>query len=332
MDSKIKEAFGQIYADDQLKERTKLYIAQEMEKRQKHHLTFQWKMAYAIAICFVVCFAFVGGYHLYFTPTSIISIDVNPSIELSINRFNKVIKVQGYNEDGVNFAESLDVLHKNYHQAVDEILESDTITDCLSRDQLLSVAVVEIDDIQGEAILEYVSECTAHQENTICYGMNSDEASLAHSLGLSYGKYKVYAEIQEYDAELTPEQANQMTMRELRDLLDKLQSGNDSASSSPKETDSQRGSGNGNGSGNGSGSGNGNGNGNGSGNSSGNGNGSGNGSGNAGNNMNAGNGIGNGGNGTGSGNGMGAGNGKGSGSGNGRGKGAGNGMGNGSCG
>lgn len=316
MNRNIQEAFDSIHADDHLKTATKAFIAQEMEKRQKKHLSFQWKFAYAIAACFVIFLAAFGGYRLYFTPTSIISIDINPSIELNINRFNKVIAVNGYNQDGVDFAQTLDVLYQDYESAVNEILESDTITECLSRDELLSVAVVEIDDTQGDAILDYVSQCTAGQENTYCYGVNSDEVALAHSLGLSYGKYKVYAEIQEYTSELTPEQANEMTMRQLRDLLAQLQSNGEDSSTS--QDDHLQQGGNGNGSGQGQGTGNGNGAGNGS--HSQNGTGSGNGSG-AGNNVGTGSG-------SGQGNGAGTGTGKGQGNGNGKGQGNGTGSGN----
>lgn len=300
----IREAFDSIHADETLKDNTRRFVLEELEKRQKKQRSLGWKMAYAVAACLVVCLALVGGHHLYFSPTSIISIDVNPSIELSVNRFDKVVAVDGYNEDGVAFAETLDVLYQDYQDAVEEILESDTITQCLAREELLSVAVVEIDEVQGEAILEYVSQCTAHQENTYCYGVTSDEVEEAHSLGLSYGKYKVYAEITQYTTQLSPEEANNMTMRQLRDYLEQLQ-GEEETSSGSEESSSHQG--NGNGQGAGKGQGNGAGNGQGLGMGQGNGQGSG---------MGQGNGAGNG-----QGSGMGQGTGTGNGSGNGQGSG-----------
>ena len=157
---------------------------------------------------------------------------------MSVNRFDKVVAVEGLNEDGVTFAETLDVLYHDYQEAVEEIMASDTIADCLAREELLSVAVVEIDQIQGEAILEYVSQCTAQKENTYCCGVTPDEVKEAHSLGLSYGKYKVFAEISEYTTELSPEEANNMTMRQLREYLAQLQK---------QEETSQPGNGNGSG-------------------------------------------------------------------------------------
>lgn len=254
----IREAFDSIHAEETLKDNTRRFVMEELEKRQKKQRSIGWKMAYAVAACLVVCLALVGGYHLYFSPTTIISIDVNPSIELSVNRFDKVVAVDGWNEDGTAFAETLDVMYQDYQDAVEEILESDTITQCLARDELLSVAVVEIDETQGEAVLEYVSQCTAQQENTYCYGVTSDEVEEAHSLGLSYGKYKVYEEIAQYTTQLSPEEANNMTMRQLRDYLAQLQ-GQEESSSGPEGNSSHPGNGTGQGAGNGQGNGAGNG-------------------------------------------------------------------------
>ena len=41
-----------------------------------------------------------GKRWLYFTPIAEISIDINPSIELRVNRFDQVISVDGLNGDG----------------------------------------------------------------------------------------------------------------------------------------------------------------------------------------------------------------------------------------
>lgn len=71
-------------------------------------------------------------------------------------------------------------------------------------------------------------------------------------MGLSYGKYEIYAQIAAYDLDFTPEEANKMTMRELRDLLASLQAENPDVTPPPvDETGSGCGNGNGHGHGNG---------------------------------------------------------------------------------
>ena len=106
----IRGAFDAVHAGEDLKDMTRQFVLKELQRKQKKPRPKIWRMACAAAACLVVCLALAGGYRLYFSPTSIISIDINPSIELSVNRFDKVVAVEGLNEDGVTFAETLDVL------------------------------------------------------------------------------------------------------------------------------------------------------------------------------------------------------------------------------
>lgn len=93
------------------------------------------------------------GKYLYFTPTAVISIDVNPSIELDVNRFDQIIGVEGYNEDGQELAASLDVLYKDYESALSEVLEAQWMQDYLQADEMLSIAVVQTEEKQGQKFL-----------------------------------------------------------------------------------------------------------------------------------------------------------------------------------
>ena len=83
MYDRIKEAFDQVTASEELKSQTKAYLAQ---KSRRPRLVIP---AAIVAVFLLLC----GGYYLYFIPTATISIDINPSLELSINRFDRVISV-----------------------------------------------------------------------------------------------------------------------------------------------------------------------------------------------------------------------------------------------
>lgn len=223
MEHKIKDAFQGIKAEDELKAQTKAFVYEEMAKKSRPRRFFQRKLVYALSLSFILLLAVAGGHHLYFTTTAIISMDINPSIELDVNRFNKVIGVTGYNDDGVDLAQSLDVLYLNYDQAIDEVIQSEKVAECLANNEFLSIAVVQMDEEQGEAILQYVSSCTANHANAHCYGVNAEDVAEAHSYGLSYGKYTTYLELKDC-MDITPEEVAGMTMRELRDLLMKVSS------------------------------------------------------------------------------------------------------------
>lgn len=106
MRDRLKQAFDAVHAEEALKERTKAFVAQQTRGHARRRPALRPSLAAAFAC---LCLLFTGGYWLYFTPTATISIDINPSIELGVNRFNRVVSVEGYNADGVKLAGELSV-------------------------------------------------------------------------------------------------------------------------------------------------------------------------------------------------------------------------------
>lgn len=229
----IKTAFDCIQADEALKNRTKRSIMQTAYKKKfRSHGQTKRRFAHALYAACVMCIMFLG-YHIYFTSTSTICIDFNPSVELDINRFDRVIDVRHLNQDGAEFASSLNVFNKSYRDAIRKVLDNQYLNDGLQSDELLSFAVVQNDETQGAEILNFITEYTKNYSNIECYGVNSEYVLEAHSMGLSYGRYKYYLEIIKYDPSVIPEQLNQMSMREIRELLYGLSDGEQQ----PRESD-----------------------------------------------------------------------------------------------
>ena len=254
MDERIKGAFGEIHAEEALKNRTSRFVRAQMERRTKRNkrnkIAPTWKTLSAVVACLLILLG-IGGYQVYFTPTSVISIDINPSVEMEINRFDRVISLAGYTEEGETLAQSLDVLSVNYRQALEKILESETVTNCISQDELLTITVVEWDDAQGEDILDYASQCV-QGKNAHCCAVAAEEVTEAHSVGLSYGKYREFLKLQTLTDDITPEEVQDMTMKELRNLIQQLEEDQDTEQSVSDDTKGN-GSANGSGAGNGSG-------------------------------------------------------------------------------
>ncbi len=78
-----------------------------------------------------------------FTPTVEISIDVNPSIELGVNRFDKIISVSSYNNDGQELVDSLDIKYLDYAQAIDQILRNESVNALLSNNEVMTIGVID---------------------------------------------------------------------------------------------------------------------------------------------------------------------------------------------
>ena len=116
MNNTFKELFAPIRAEEALKERTRTFLA---EKTRGYTRADAEGGRYSLcAACACALFLVLLGRWLYFTPTVEISIDINPSIELGINRFDQVIFVNGFNEDGQELSSTLHLKHKNYTKAL----------------------------------------------------------------------------------------------------------------------------------------------------------------------------------------------------------------------
>lgn len=222
MNNTLKDTFDQIHAEDELKNRTREYLF-----RKTNGYTGVKKKGYRYWIPAAACFIFLlwGGHWLYFTPTAEISIDINPSLELEINRFDRVIGVESYNDDGQELADSLDIRHLNYTEAVEQIMENDMVAALLSDDEVMVIGVIGSNEEQSARILAEVQTCTEEETNTYCYSAHSDEAEEAHEMGLSCGKYRAFLELQKLDPTITVEEVQDMTMREIYDRMEAL-SGN----------------------------------------------------------------------------------------------------------
>ncbi len=233
MSKNLKEAFDSIHADPALKESTRAFLREKTgnytapEPRRRSGGFRRLAPALACAALLVVG---LSGYQAYFTPTSAISIDINPSVELEINRFDRVITVEGLNDDGTALAAELNVRFMSYDDALEQIIASDAIQQCLADDGVLSIVVSGDNEVQQQEILSCAQRCTSGESNAHCYAGSSEDLAEAQALGLPLGKYHAYEELHALDPSITPEEAADMTMRELRDRIDACQDGDEEES------------------------------------------------------------------------------------------------------
>lgn len=312
MDERLHDALGSVRADEALKSRTKEFLAGKIAGRADRRAAPALRRLAPVLACLLVLLAGFGGYELYFTPVAAIRLEINPALELSVNRLGRVVSSQGLNEDGEALAREVGVRFLPYEEALGRLMESSRVEEPLQQGEVLSIEVIGDGGETGE-ILAGVESCTENRRNVSCCAGSAEEAAQAAEYGLSLAKYQMYEEIQALDPSFTAEEAASLTMRGLRELLASLQDGGGTASGDSTGNGSG-GYGTGAGYGPGDGSGNGSG---GPGNGAGCGPGDGSGSGSGGNGMGCGpgGGSGSGSGGTGNGTGYGPGNGSGSGSG-----------------
>lgn len=224
MKNRLQDAFGQIHAEQDLKDRTMAFLEKTAGRYEKRRsITSKWLAA--AAVCLALFLSAGIGYSAYLTPAFVISIDINPSIELGINRFDKVVSVDTYNEEGYAVMSAMDVYDLDYGDALEQILADQDMKEYIVRDQLIAITVFGRNAEKNDEVLDHVEASTTCYANVRCSLGNSQEVAAAHEAGMSFGKYKAFLELKALDPDITAEDIQGLTMRQIWDRIDEL-SGN----------------------------------------------------------------------------------------------------------
>lgn len=266
----FKDAFDRVHADKDLISDTKANIAKKAAYNEKKYFSPVKRTAMALAGIMVFILA-GGGYVSYAAPVSSVSIDINPSVELRMNVYDRVVGVTGYNDDGEELAESIVVKNMYCTDAINKVLQSEVFTAAQQDEGTVEVTVSSRMSNRSEKLRQTICNGTpVNTQNVYCMD-NQEDIEAAKEAGISTGKYRAYLELKEINPDITVDDVRNMSMREIRNMINS----DDSNSNTTNATGNGNVNGNGNSSGDGNGYGNGSGNGNG--NSNGNGNGNGNG-------------------------------------------------------
>ncbi|OUP10857.1 hypothetical protein [Collinsella sp. An2] len=172
----------------------------------------------AAAACLLLVLLGIGGVAWASTPYAYIGIDVNPSLELGINRFDCVADTRAYNKDGEQVLQQADVQGKSYEEALAAI--DDALQDYLTQDAVIELTIV-CDDRDAAARLESTGvHCLDTDQTGQVHCSHASEAehheASDHDMGL--GKYRIYRQLVDAGMSISAEDAESMTMRELLDL------------------------------------------------------------------------------------------------------------------
>ena len=212
----IQESMEKIQASEELKQTTLQYLDGQRKRRNSLHLYSASRYVLAAA-CLLVILG-IGGYSVYNVPVSYISIDVNPSIELGVNRFGKVVWAKAYNGDGQDILEHISLKNISYVQAIDRLLNDKSYSRFQAGgSQLVFTVISESPDTMVKQI--------EADEYLRMYGAKtytSDKACMkeAHQHEMSFGKYRAYLELSQYDRGITVEDCHSMTMGEIQNRIE----------------------------------------------------------------------------------------------------------------
>ena len=227
---RVRDAFARVRAPEGLKERTLAAIdRQRADEKDDLALVLtepapvarraQRRLASRLAAAACLVLALLGGAYVALAPTAYVGIDVNPSIELAVNRFDRVVGARGVNDDGAGVLQGADVMWARCADALGIISDRLEQEGYLDGDAELEVTVTCGDNGQYDAI-----EAACHDrlgdasDDVSCSRATEEERHAAHECGMGVGKWRAWQDAAEAGEGVSAEDAADMSMRELRDL------------------------------------------------------------------------------------------------------------------
>ena len=173
-------------------------IGQEVEISMKKQINFKKGFAFASAAACILAMFGISAY-AYYTPYTYVSLDVNPSIEYSVNRFDRVLSVTGVNDDGTEIINNLELDNLENKSIEDAIsLTVDEISDAGYLDSNAGGVAITTssDDMDSagelaetlETVVNNSVEDNNHEATVIAQAVGANRVAEARELGVTPGK------------------------------------------------------------------------------------------------------------------------------------------------
>lgn len=215
-----------------------------------HRTYLTYKRLAPIAACFMACIFLSTGVYAYYTPYSYVSVDINPSIAMSLNRFERVIAVEPLTEDAADFIRDTDDL-KNYQidTAISTIIKSASEKGYIDEKKENQVmVVVSAKDPKQEDKLAGKLDKTAAKElskvnnsSAVTVEKTSVESYKASVSNKQSPGMKILADkVREIDPEIKDEAINDMTVQEAVSIIKEGKKADKALEKSEKHDDKEK--------------------------------------------------------------------------------------------
>ena len=129
----------------------------------------------AAAAC--LCLVFFGWYQPNYTAYGTLRIQINPDVEMTVSRTDRVLDLEGLNADGEDLIEEYDYQGKNRETAANELVERAIDMGYLSDGETVSITVSSTDaDWQAREETQVRAQLEARYGETIVIRLGSDPA------------------------------------------------------------------------------------------------------------------------------------------------------------
>lgn len=238
------------------KERVRNNVLSQVHKKQK---LIYLKLSTALASFIFI----IGGILLFNNPTSYVSIDINPSIMISTNVFNKVVKVESLNDSADRVIKDLNLYGKNVVDAVNEIVDNATNLGYIkeeAEDNAILVTTYCNNEQKRNELQEQIHNNINQSLNSkgiksliIDTELSEEDAKKANEYGVSEAKVLFVKKAIEQNPELKFEDLIYLPVREIAKYIEGYENTNGANGNGVNQNKGNGGENKGNGKGNGNG-------------------------------------------------------------------------------
>lgn len=184
------------------------------------------------AACLLALLLFLPAAYLYVTPETYISVDVNPSVELSVNHFGRIISAKAYNKGAEKILDEMKLKNKNYEAAVKELVSNKKLEQYIEKNAYVLFTVFSNNEIKEQQVLQYLTSTAAeevrvHHEGTQvdCHEVDKETLEQAHHNGTTAGKYSAIEELQKENPDINVKEYTHHSVGEIKDEIERCHNG-----------------------------------------------------------------------------------------------------------
>lgn len=203
-----------------------MLVGGEITLPDQRLLSFYGPLMKALAAAAVFVFTIGTGYvvYSYNMPYSYINVDINPSLEIIANRFDRIIQVEAMNEEGAAMLENQQFKNQKVETVVEEIIKKASdkgyIKDGASNSVLLTVSSKEEKKttdveklVQGAA--EAKIESSGVKADVLVEKVTLKEHDEARKLDMSPGKLALIGKLQDVQPQATIEEYKDAPVKDI---------------------------------------------------------------------------------------------------------------------
>lgn len=217
MTNKVKDAFSGIRAEATLKDQTKQFILEQTTSPKWTRRPQNRSVMLKVAVALVLMLTVGGGFAAYFTPVAAISIDAEHSIELQLNRFDRVVDYEQYGE--TNTSPNAELMHATYSEAVADILGNPNMHPT-SKETPVEITITSKKSTKVNKMMQAIDNQTHHHGQTVEFFTASfEEHQQAHQQGMSLGKHRMYQLLLKENPDIQLEEIREVSMHDLHQMM-----------------------------------------------------------------------------------------------------------------